>query len=370
MENMRKLKVLISGGGTGGHIFPAIAIAKAIEKQYSYVDFLFVGAKDRMEMDKVPSEGYKIIGLWISGLQRGFDKKNLVFPFKVIHSVLKAKRIIKDFKPNLAIGTGGYASAPLIYSAARSGVPSLIQEQNSYPGISNKILGRFVDKICVAYDHMEKFFPSAKIESTGNPIRKDILGFEKKRKVAQKLFQINKFKPTILVIGGSLGALTINNAIADNIKQFNVIGVNIIWQTGTSFQDKALKCVTTLNVKGINTYPFIKEMDKAYAAADIIISRAGAIAIAEISMLSKASILIPSPYVAENHQTINAMYLKENDACEFMAEQQLMSKEFVTKILSFKSDKLREKIGKNAHNLFKYDAANNIAKLILEDCVC
>ncbi len=363
---MRKLKVLISGGGTGGHIFPAIAIAKAIEKQYSYVDFLFVGAKDRMEMDKVPSEGYKIIGLWISGLQRGFDKKNLVFPFKVIHSVLKAKRIIKDFKPNLAIGTGGYASAPLIYSAARSGVPSLIQEQNSYPGISNKILGRFVDKICVAYDHMEKFFPSAKIESTGNPIRKDILGFEKKRKVAQKLFQINKFKPTILVIGGSLGALTINNAIADNIQQFNVIGVNLIWQTGTLFQDKALKCVTTLNVKGINTYPFIKEMDKAYAAADIIISRAGAIAISELCCIGKPVILVPSPNVAENHQYKNAQSLVNKKAA-LLVEDAMLSRKLVKTVQALILDEdLKNLLCTNIKKIAIKDAADRIAKIALD----
>ena len=201
---MKKLKVVISGGGTGGHIFPALAIAKAIEKQVSDVEFLFVGAQDRMEMEKIPNEGYTIIGLWISGLQRGLDKRNLLFPFKVVYSILKAKKIIKDFKPDLAIGTGGYASAPLLYVAAKRGIPSLIQEQNSYPGITNKILAKYVQKICVAYDKMERFFPSEKLMFTGNPIREDVLDFENKRQEGQKLFEIDTSKPTVLVVGGSL----------------------------------------------------------------------------------------------------------------------------------------------------------------------
>ena len=204
---MKRLKVIISGGGTGGHIFPALALAKAIERQERNVDFLFVGAKDRMEMEKVPNEGYNIIGLWISGLQRGFDKRNLLFPFKVLHSIWKARRILKNFKPDLVIGTGGYASAPLIYVAAKRGIPSLIQEQNSYPGITNRVLARYVRKICVAYDDMDRFFPLDKIIVTGNPIREDIVGSENKRGDGQQLFEVDKSKPTVLVIGGSLGCL-------------------------------------------------------------------------------------------------------------------------------------------------------------------
>ena len=363
---MRKLKIVISGGGTGGHIFPAIAIAKAIEKKVEDVDFLFVGAEDRMEMEKVPSQGYKIIGLWISGLQRGFDKRNLLFPFKVLYSIFKARRIIKDFKPDLAIGTGGYASAPLLYSAAKGGVPSLIQEQNSYPGITNKILARYVQKICIAYDNMEKFFPFEKIMVTGNPIRKDILAFEKNRKVAQRLFKINKLKPTVLVIGGSLGALTINNAIADNMHQLSDIGVNLIWQTGASYHNKAHKCVSDLDVKGISTYAFIKEMDKAYAAADVIISRAGAIAISELCCVGKPVILVPSPNVAENHQYKNAQSLVNKKAALLVEDPYASCKLVRTLKELILNEDLKLSLGSNIKKIAVTDAADKIAKIALD----
>jgi UDP-N-acetylglucosamine--N-acetylmuramyl-(pentapeptide) pyrophosphoryl-undecaprenol N-acetylglucosamine transferase len=363
---MRKLKVVISGGGTGGHIFPAIAIAKAIEKKVVDIDFLFVGAEDRMEMEKVPSEGYKIIGLWISGLQRGFDKRNLLFPFKVLNSIFKARRIIKDFQPDLAIGTGGYASAPLLYSAAKRCIPSLIQEQNSYPGITNKILARYVQKICVAYDNMERFFPSEKMIVTGNPIRKYILGFEKKRPIAQKLFKINKLKPTVLVIGGSLGALTINHAIADNIHQLNDIGINLIWQTGTSFHNKAQKFVSDLDVNGINTYTFIKEMDKAYAAADVIISRAGAIAISELCCVGKPVILVPSPNVAENHQYKNAQSLVNKKAALLVEDAQASCKLVETLKELILNEDLKLSLGNNIKKIAVTDAADRIAKIALD----
>ena len=219
---MKKLKVIISGGGTGGHIFPAIAIAKAIEKKLGKVEFLFVGAKDRMEMQKVPAAGYKIKGLWISGLQRKLSSRNLLFPFKLLHSIFKAKQIIKQFKPDIAIGTGGYASGPLLFAASREGIPSLIQEQNSFPGITNRILSKHVQKVCVAYHNMERFFPEEKMILTGNPIRQDILGYQSKIQAGQQLFSIDKNKFTVLVVGGSLGAKSINNAIAEKLNPFPI----------------------------------------------------------------------------------------------------------------------------------------------------
>jgi UDP-N-acetylglucosamine--N-acetylmuramyl-(pentapeptide) pyrophosphoryl-undecaprenol N-acetylglucosamine transferase len=363
---MKRLKVIISGGGTGGHIFPALAIAKSIEKKASYVDFLFVGAKDRMEMDKVPKEGYKIVGLWISGLQRGLVTKNLLFPFKLLHSIWKAKKIIKDFKPDLAIGTGGYASAPLLYVAAKMGIPSIIQEQNSYPGVTNKILAKFTHKICVAYDNMEKFFPSQKIILTGNPVRDNILGFENNKIDGQKLFEIDISKPTVLVIGGSLGALTINNAIADNIHVLNELGVNLIWQTGISYKEKAQKLINNINVRGFNAYTFIKDMHKAYASANIIISRAGAIAISELCCVGKPIILVPSPNVAENHQYKNAQSLVNKNAALVVEDAQANRKLVVTLKDLLKNDDLKASLSSNIKEMAVIDAADRISKIALD----
>lgn len=364
--NMKKLKIIISGGGTGGHIFPALAIAKSIEKKVSNVQFLFVGANDRMEMEKIPSEGYKIIGLWISGLQRGFDKKNILFPFKLIHSLIKAKRIVKEFKPDLAIGTGGYASAPLIYIATKMGVPSIIQEQNSYAGITNKILSRYVQKVCVAYDGMERFFSNDKIVFTGNPVRKEILGFENKRDVGYQQFDLDDTKQTVLVIGGSLGALSINNAIAENIDLFKEIGVNLIWQTGNSFVKKSKEYINNVNTKGVNAYSFIKEMDNAYATADIIVSRAGAIAISELCCIGKPVILIPSPNVAENHQYKNAQSLVNKNAALLVEDSEANGKlVYVIKDL-LKNDKLKVSLSSNIKKIAVINAADKIAKIALE----
>ena len=363
---MKKLKVIISGGGTGGHIFPAIAIAKAIEKKVNDVEFLFVGAEDRMEMEKVPNAGYKIIGLWISGLQRKLDKRNLLFPFKVLHSIWKAKKIVREFKPDLAIGTGGYASAPLLYAAAKKGVPALIQEQNSYPGITNKILAKHVQKICVAYDNMERFFPLDKIIITGNPIREDILGFDAQKEKAQIKFEIDETKPTVLVVGGSLGALTINNTIAENIQQIKDMNVNLIWQTGISYQHKSQQYITDVNVKGINAFTFIKEMDLAYAAADIIISRAGAIAISELCCVGKPIILVPSPNVAENHQYKNAQSLVNKNAA-LLVEDAKANRKLVNTLKDLIENKeLKDSLSSNIKKIAITDAADRIAKIALD----
>ena len=363
---MKKNKVIISGGGTGGHIFPALAIARVLEKELDNVEFLFVGAKDRMEMEKVPNAGYNIVGLWISGLQRGLDIRNLLFPFKLIYSIYYAKRIIKDFQPDLVIGTGGYASGPLIYVAAKKNIPSIIQEQNSHAGITNKILGKYVDKICVAYDKMERFFPFEKIMLTGNPIRDNILDFDNKKLEGQKLFKIDKSKPTVLVVGGSLGALTINNAIASNIQKFKSSGINLIWQTGVSFQDQAQQLVVDINVRGINAYTFIKNIDRAYAVADVIISRAGAIAIAELCYVGKPIILVPSPNVAENHQYKNAQSLVNKNAALLVEDAQANCKLVETLRELLADDSLKASLSRNIKKIAVIDAADRIAKIALD----
>ncbi len=365
IEPMKKFKVIISGGGTGGHIFPAIAIAKAIEQKVDVVEFLFVGAADRMEMEKVPMAGYKIEGLWISGLQRSLSRRNLLFPFKVINSIWRASKIVKDFKPDLAIGTGGYASGPLLFAASRKGVPSLIQEQNSYPGITNKLLAKYVQKICVAYDNMERFFPKEKLVITGNPIREDILEFENKVEEGRKAFNIDSSKPTVLVVGGSLGARSINNAIADSLDVFKDKEVNLIWQTGISFENKAKEKIAAINTADINAYTFIKEMDLAYAAADIIVSRAGAIAISELCTLAKPIILVPLPSAAENHQYKNAQSLVNKNAA-LLVEDADANRKLVNNLMELIEDKgLQDKLKENIKKLAVKNAANKIATIAL-----
>ncbi len=363
---MQQLRVIISGGGTGGHIFPALAIAKALEKKVNNIEILFVGAKGRMEMTKIPEEGYKIKGLWISGLQRRFTSKNLTFPFKVINSLLKARKIIKEFKPDIAIGTGGYASGPLLYTAAKARIPTLVQEQNSYPGITNKILSKVVDKVCVAYDNMERFFPKQKIIFTGNPIRKDVLEFESKKKLAAKNFYLNESKKTVLVIGGSLGAKTFNQVIDKNIDFFAKNNLNLIWQTGISYEKKGTERVNEKLVKGINAYAFIKEMDLAYAAADIIISRAGAIAVSELCCIGKPTILVPSPNVSEDHQTKNAQAVVNKKAALLVKDRELGSKLVNCLQKLVKDDSLRAELSKNIKNLAVRNASDCIADEAIE----
>lgn len=300
-----KKKIIISAGGTGGHIYPAIAVAQALQKRLNNeVDFLFVGASDRMEMEKVPKAGFKIVGLWISGLQRRITYKNFLFPIKVIISVLKSFGIINKFKPDVVIGFGGYASSAVLYAASLKKLPTLIHEQNSYAGITNKILKDKVNKICVAYDHMEKFFPANKLVKTGNPIRQDLMDVSSKRNEAFDFFKLDSAKKTVLVIGGSLGARTINESIFDGLDKLKNANINLIWQTGKNF-DKANK----IQHPTFNIQHFIYEMDLAYAAADVVISRAGALSIAELAQVAKPVILVPSPNVAEDHQTKNAMAL-------------------------------------------------------------
>lgn len=319
---MSKIKIIISGGGTGGHIFPAIAIADAIKKKRPEAVFLFVGAKGRMEMEKVPQAGYEIIGLPIMGLQRSFTIKNLKFPFMLVKSLQKAKRIVKDFKPDLAIGVGGYASGPLLRAAKKAKVPTLLQEQNSYAGLTNKMLGKKADKICVAYAGMDRFFPKDKIVLTGNPVREEVVKLEGKKVRAFEFFELSENKKTLLIVGGSLGAWSINEAVEQAIQSWENEKVQVIWQTGKLFHDRALKAAKGHEV-WLKVTPFIQRMDLAYAAADLVVSRAGAIAVSELCLAKKPSIFIPLPSAAEDHQTKNAQVLVTLNAAHLIKDSEV-----------------------------------------------
>jgi UDP-N-acetylglucosamine--N-acetylmuramyl-(pentapeptide) pyrophosphoryl-undecaprenol N-acetylglucosamine transferase len=323
---LKPLKIIVSGGGTGGHIFPAIAIANAIKALRADTEFLFVGAEGKMEMEKVPAAGYAIEGLWISGLQRKLTLSNLSFPFKVMSSLAKANRILKKFKPDAVIGTGGFASGPMLRMAAKKGIVTLIQEQNSYPGITNKILSKKVNKICVAYTGMEKFFPKEKILLTGNPVRQDLLNLDGKRERGLEHFGLKSEKKIILVIGGSLGARTINESIVSCLPAFERHNIQLVWQTGKNFYETAKNVTGPSSAKGIKVFDFIQKMDYAYAVADIVISRAGASSVSELSLVKKPCILIPSPNVAEDHQTKNAMALVTHHAAILIKDTEAREK--------------------------------------------
>ncbi|MFN8276386.1 MAG: undecaprenyldiphospho-muramoylpentapeptide beta-N-acetylglucosaminyltransferase [Chitinophagales bacterium] len=301
-------KFIISGGGTGGHIFPAIAIANALKARVADAEILFVGAEGRMEMEKVPAAGFKIIGLKIAGFQRTQIWKNWSLPFKIIGSLLTARKVVREFKPDVAIGVGGYASGPLLAAAALSGVPCLIQEQNSFAGITNRILSRIVKKICVAYEGMDAVFPKEKIICTGNPVRAQLTAATVTKEAAQQFFQLNNHQPVIFVSGGSLGARTLNESVHCNLETLSQQGVQVIWQTGKSWNQPVT------DTPGIKQLPFIEQMEMAYAAADVIIARAGALTIAELQIIGKPVILVPSPNVTDDHQTHNAMALVKQHA--------------------------------------------------------
>lgn len=317
---MQSLKVIISGGGTGGHIFPAIAIADAIKRKVPNADILFVGAKGKMEMERVPKAGYKIEGLWISGIQRSLTLENLSFPLKLISSMTKARSIVRMFKPDVAVGVGGYASGPLLKVASMKKIPSLIQEQNSFPGITNRLLASKVNKVCVAYEGMDRWFPKSKIVMTGNPVREQVVQLDGKKPEACTFFGLDADKPTLLVVGGSLGARTINLSIQKNLNLFKERGYQLIWQTGKLYGDKAYEAVKEMNYEGIKTFQFIDRMDLAYAIADVVVSRAGAMSVSEICLAEKPAILIPSPNVAEDHQTKNAKALVDKYAAILVAD--------------------------------------------------
>jgi UDP-N-acetylglucosamine--N-acetylmuramyl-(pentapeptide) pyrophosphoryl-undecaprenol N-acetylglucosamine transferase len=308
-----EIRVIISGGGTGGHIFPAISIADGIRKQNPSAEILFVGALGRMEMERVPAAGYKIIGLPISGIQRRLSYKNFIVAFNIIRSLIKARKIISSFKPHIAIGVGGYASGPLLRVAAKKGIPTLIQEQNSYAGVTNKILAKRASKICVAYSGMEKYFPADKIVVTGNPVR-NIVMTDALREEAYSYFNLEKKKLVVLVVGGSLGARTINESLLGQLEILGKSEIQVIWQTGKYYYNSVKEKVTGAAQKNIHVYDFISRMDLAYNIANLMISRAGAISISEICLTGQAAILVPSPNVAEDHQTKNALALVKEQA--------------------------------------------------------
>ena len=316
----QSINILISGGGTGGHIYPAIAIANELKLRYPDANFLFVGAKDKMEMEKIPQAGYQIIGLWISGIQRRFTLNNLLFPFKMIISLWNASKIIKKFNPDVAIGTGGFASGPTLIMAGRKGIPTLIQEQNSYPGITNKLLGKKAQKICVAYDNLERFFPLDKIVKTGNPVRQDLLTTHSKTVEGRTFFNLDKKSKTILILGGSLGARKINQLIETNLELFKNQEVSVIWQCGKFYFEEYKKFN---ELKHVQVHQYVNRMDLAYAAADIIISRAGASSVSELCIVGKPVIFIPSPNVAEDHQTKNAKSIAGKHGAILLNESEL-----------------------------------------------
>lgn len=349
---MRPARVIISGGGTGGHIFPAIAIANALRRIEPGCEILFVGAAGRMEMEKVPAAGYKIVGLNISGIQRGSILKNLSLPYKLISSMRKASKLISDFKPDVVVGVGGYASGPILFAASWKNVPYLIQEQNSYAGITNKRLGRSAAKVCVAFDGMEEFFPAGKLLKTGNPVRKEVVDIYNKHFHGAELLKLDPLKKTILVTGGSLGAGTLNKSIEKHLQDFIDQDVQLIWQTGKYYYNGIIERTGVDFHPNIRVLEFLNQMDLAYAAADVIISRAGAGTIAELCLIKKPVILVPSPNVAEDHQTKNAMALVKSNAALLIndrsAEDTLVKAALDLLKDETKCEALAENIGKMA----------------------
>ena len=354
-------RFILSGGGTGGHIFPAIAIADEIKRRLPEAEILFVGAKDRMEMQKVPQAGYPIEGLWISGLQRKLTWQNLLFPLKFIHSLLKSRQIIKRFKPDAVIGTGGFASGAVVKVAGQMGIPTFIQEQNSYAGITNKMLAAKAKKICVAYDGMEAFFPKEKIVKTGNPIRGGLIDIQRHRTEGGVRFHLNTEQKTLLVLGGSLGARRINQLIEAQLPLFEQLGVQVLWQCGKLYYDDYKK----YNSEQVRVLAFIDKMEEAYAVADVIISRAGASSVSELCVVGKPVIFIPSPNVAEDHQTKNARAIADKGAAILLRESELdnsFANPF-SKLIS--SEAQQEALSANIKALAQPNATKEIVDLII-----
>jgi UDP-N-acetylglucosamine--N-acetylmuramyl-(pentapeptide) pyrophosphoryl-undecaprenol N-acetylglucosamine transferase len=359
-------RIIISGGGTGGHIFPAVAIANALKKMDPAIEILFVGANGRMEMDKVPQAGYKIIGLDIQGIQRKAVWKNLLFPIKLLASLNKAAGIIKDFKPDAAVGVGGYASGPLLYAAALRGVPTLIQEQNSYAGVTNKWLSKKAKKICVAFDEMDKFFPADKIVKTGNPVRKQSVETTGKLEEALKEFNLSPNKKTILITGGSLGARTLNQSVLAGLDKLIAADVQLIWQTGKVYYNGIIERLGENYHPNVRILEFLNRMDLAYAAADIIISRAGAGTIAELCIIGKPVILVPSPNVAEDHQTKNALALVQTDAAVFVADKDAQEQLILKALELLKNKEQQATLSNNISKLALPNADEVIAQHVID----
>jgi len=363
----KHLKAIISGGGTGGHIFPAISIANALREIYPEVEILFVGAEGKMEMEKVPAAGYDIVGLPVVGFHRKLTLRNLSFPFKLLRSLQKAKGVVKSFNPDVVVGVGGYASGPVLRIAQQLGIPTLIQEQNSFAGVTNKLLAKKAKAICVAYEGMEKYFPASKIILTGNPIRQGLEKIIPKTDEAHNFFDVPKGNKVVLVVGGSLGARSINHSILGDIDKFiEAKGVTLIWQTGKFYINDIKQKLNDKNTENIKVFDFINRMDLAYSIADLVISRAGACTISELCMVGKPSILVPSPNVAEDHQTMNAQALATRNAA-ILVKDSVAPEALATTALEIINDEQRLKtLSINIKEMALPNAANDIASKVIE----
>jgi len=358
---MRTYKFILSGGGTGGHIYPAIAIANELKSHFPDADILFVGAQDKMEMQKVPQAGYPIKGLWIAGLQRRLTFDNALFPVKLLSSLLKSRQIIKQFKPDVVIGTGGFASGPLLQMANSAGIPTVIQEQNSYPGITNKLLSNKANAICVAYEKLERFFPKGKIVLTGNPVRQDLIAIDGKRAEGIAYFKLDPNKKTILILGGSLGARRVNQLIEKELEFFASQKVQLLWQCGKLYFEEYQK----YNSENVQVMAFIERMDLVYAAADIVISRAGASSVSELCIVGKPVIFIPSPNVAEDHQTKNAKSVADKNGAILIRETDLDTTFEATFSDLIANENKQVELSQNIKNL----ALPNATKAIVEEII-
>jgi UDP-N-acetylglucosamine--N-acetylmuramyl-(pentapeptide) pyrophosphoryl-undecaprenol N-acetylglucosamine transferase len=359
---MKQYKFILSGGGTGGHIYPAIAIANELKLRFPDAEFLFVGAKDKMEMQKVPQAGYQIKGLWIAGLQRKVSLPNLMFPFKLVDSLWESKKILKRFKPDVVIGTGGFASGPLVKMASMMGIPTVIQEQNSFPGITNKLLSKRANVICVAYENLERFFPKEKMVFTGNPVRQDLIDVESKRTEAIQHFNLDPNKKTLLVLGGSLGARRLNQLIEKELEKIVSQNVQIVWQCGKLyFEDYKIH-----NANNVQVFPFIERMDLVYAVSDIIISRAGASSVSELCIVGKPVIFIPSPNVAEDHQTKNAKSIVDKKGGLLLKESELDAEFSLVFEALLKDEGKQNQLSENIKQLAMPEATKTIADEIVK----
>lgn len=360
---MRKLKFILSGGGTGGHIYPAIAIANELKSRFLDSEILFVGASDKMEMQKVPQAGYKIEGLWIAGLQRKVTLQNAMFPFKLMSSLWKSRKIIKKFKPDVVIGTGGFASGPLLQVANSFNIPTVLQEQNSFPGITNKLLSKKANAICVAYDDLERFFPKDKIVFTGNPVRQDVLDIENKKQEGINYFKLDANKKTLLILGGSLGARRVNQLIAKELDFLLESGIQVFWQCGKLYFEEYKHFNDKKNVQVVS---FIDRMDLIYAATDFVISRAGASSVSELCLVGKPVIFIPSPNVAEDHQTKNAKAIVDKKGAILLKENELNEKFETTFSDLISNESLQKELSHNIKSLAKPNATKDIVVEIIK----
>lgn len=360
---MKKYKFILSGGGTGGHIYPAIAIAKELKLRFTDAEILFVGAQDKMEMQKVPQAGYKIEGLWIAGLQRKLTLQNLMFPFKLLSSLWKSRKIIKKFQPDAVIGTGGFASGPLLQIANSLSIPTVIQEQNSYPGITNKLLSKKANSICVAYENLERFFPKEKIVFTGNPVRQDLLDIDSKREEGLAYFKLDAAKKTLIVLGGSLGARRVNQLIEKELDFLLANDIQVIWQCGKLYFEEYQIYNKRINVQVV---AFIDRMDLIYAVANFVISRAGASSVSELCLVGKPTIFIPSPNVAADHQTKNAKAIVDKKGAILLKENELEEK-FETIFSDLISNQnLQKELSQNIKKLAKPNATKDIVEQIIK----